>query len=436
MHFSNVTAESPVRGVAAAAMIDGAQRLESGGGGRDQAVGCGGFGGAQQIFEEVRGDGRHIAGDDQIPVRMRGAQRREDSTKRAAVVSQVWKNGITHPLVSLRRTDERRASGSLADSRGDVLEQRRAVHRQQRFIAAHAGAVPAHQHETGTHRAQAAHEMIIAYAATRYGDAQSGDSPYGDIVVANKKLYICLIMACAMLAASPMRAADPPVAAPAELAGAKTLVVRADRRTGRLVRRVVVSPNAVSQDAATPAKKPTAEVIALVEQSARTHQVDPLLVHSIIQVESDYNPYAISPKGAEGLMQLTPSTARMLGVSNSFDPGQNIEAGVRYLKYLQSVYRDDRLALAAYNAGPGAVDKYKEIPPYPETQEYVNRVGKRYGEAVRAAAAKTASDAASAAGATPMPVNPAPQPQTVEDRHPRLEQFIDEDGRLHLRTVE
>jgi soluble lytic murein transglycosylase-like protein len=272
--------------------------------------------------------------------------------------------------------------------------------------------------------------MIIAYAATRYGDAQSGDSPYGDIVVANKKLYICLIMACAMLAASPMRAADPPVAAPAELAGAKTLVVRADRRTGRLVRKVVVP------DAATPAKMPTAEVSALVEQSARTHQVDPLLVHSIIQVESDYNLYAISPKGAEGLMQLTPSTARMLGVSNSFDPGQNIEAGVKYLKYLQSVYKDDRLALAAYNAGPGAVDKYNQVPPYPETQEYVNRVGKRYGEARRAAAAKSASDAASAGGTTPMPVNPAPQPQTVEERHPRLEQFIDENGRLHLRTVE
>jgi soluble lytic murein transglycosylase-like protein len=430
MHFSNVTAESPIRGIAAAAMVDGAQGLESGGGCGDQAVGCGGFGGVQQVFEEIRGDGRHIAGNDQIPVRMRGAQRGEDPAKRTTTVDLIRKDGITQPLVSLRRTDERRASGSLTDSRGNVLEQRRAVHRQQRFIAAHAGAAPAHQHETGTHRAQAAHEMIIAYAATRYGDAQSGDSPYGDIVVANKKLYICLIMACAMLAASPMRAADPPVAAPAELAGAKTLVVRADRRTGRLVRKVVVP------DAATPAKMPTAEVSALVEQSARTHQVDPLLVHSIIQVESDYNLYAISPKGAEGLMQLTPSTARMLGVSNSFDPGQNIEAGVKYLKYLQSVYKDDRLALAAYNAGPGAVDKYNQVPPYPETQEYVNRVGKRYGEARRAAAAKSASDAASAGGTTPMPVNPAPQPQTVEERHPRLEQFIDENGRLHLRTVE
>ncbi len=75
-------------------------------------------------------------------------------------------------------------------------------------------------------------------------------------------------------------------------------------------------------------------------------------MHSIIKVESNYNVTAVSNKGAQGLMQLTPSTARMLGVSNSFDPQQNIEAGVKYLKYLKDLYKDDRLALAAYNAGP------------------------------------------------------------------------------------
>jgi len=257
-----------------------------------------------------------------------------------------------------------------------------------------------------------------------------------------------------MMATSPMRAADPAVPAPTELAGAKTLVVRADRRTGRLVRKVVVSPDAAAA-AGTPSlgtgahnaaghncsapcgsgsrAQASVGISALVEQAARTHDVDPLLVHSIIQVESNYNPYAISPKGAEGLMQLTPSTARMLGVSNSFDPGQNIEAGVRYLKYLQSLYKNDRLALAAYNAGPGAVDKYQEIPPYPETQEYVNRVGKRYGDARRAAAARTASDAASVDGAAQ---TQAPLAETVEERHPKLEQFVDENGRLHLRTVD
>ncbi len=88
-------------------------------------------------------------------------------------------------------------------------------------------------------------------------------------------------------------------------------------------------------------------------------------------------------------MQLTPPTARMLGVNNSFDPGENIEAGVKYLKSLQDLYKDDRLALAAYNAGPGAVDKYKWIPPYPETQKYVENVGKRYDAARQAAAVLT-----------------------------------------------
>src|SRR5205807_9601344 len=98
------------------------------------------------------------------------------------------------------------------------------------------------------------------------------------------------------------------------------------------------------------------ELNSLVERASRTHNLDPLLVDSVIQVESNYAPYAISSKGAEGLMQLMPSTARLLGVSNSFDPQQNIEAGVRYLKQLKEQFKDDRLALAAYSAGPAAAD--------------------------------------------------------------------------------
>ena len=155
-----------------------------------------------------------------------------------------------------------------------------------------------------------------------------------------------------MLAASPTRAAD-------QNTSGKVSVVRVDRRTGKLVRTVapvqesaeVQEPAAVKRAARAPA-----HIGELVEQSARAHSIDPLLVDSVIQVESNYNPYAVSVKGAEGLMQLMPSTSHMLGVSNSFDPGQNIEAGVKYLKYLQDLYKDDRLALAAYNAGPAAVE--------------------------------------------------------------------------------
>jgi soluble lytic murein transglycosylase-like protein len=171
----------------------------------------------------------------------------------------------------------------------------------------------------------------------------------------------------------------------------------------------------------------------LVDQSARAHNVDPLLVHSIIKVESNYNANAVSPKGAEGLMQLTPPTARMLGVSNSFDPGENIEAGVKYLKSLQDLYKDDRLALAAYNAGPGAVDKYKWIPPYPETQKYVENVGKRYEAARQAAAAKTEVKA-DAVKPEAAPADPAGAKQQ-EEKYSTLQPFVDEYGRLHLTTA-
>jgi soluble lytic murein transglycosylase-like protein len=159
--------------------------------------------------------------------------------------------------------------------------------------------------------------------------------------------------------------------------------------------------------------------------------VDPLLVHSVIQVESNYNPYAISSAGARGLMQLMPGTAREFGVSNSFDPQQNIEAGVKYLKYLKDLYQDDRLALAAYNAGPGAVQKYKTIPPYPETKQYIERVGERYEDARKAAGFAPAVALVPPSSEQPQ----APRVAVTEEKHPRLEQYFDEYGRLHLRTV-
>jgi soluble lytic murein transglycosylase-like protein len=233
-----------------------------------------------------------------------------------------------------------------------------------------------------------------------------------------------------MTVASPSRAAElssaPVVSTPTvqqDPALHKTLVVRADPRTGKLVRSTVVSQPVMTPKTAAAPRPPTA-IKEMVERSARAHDVDPLLVEAVIKVESNNNPHAVSPKGAEGLMQLMPPTARMLGVTNSFDPGQNIEAGVKYLKYLQDLYKDDRLALAAYNAGPGAVDKFKWIPPYKETQNYVYQVGKRYGDARREAASKAPAPAA--VKATPQ----APPPEKL----PRLESLIDENGRLHLRT--
>ena len=120
-------------------------------------------------------------------------------------------------------------------------------------------------------------------------------------------------------------------------------------------------------------------IYGAAESIAVQHGLPPKLIRSIIRAESNGNPDAVSPKGAMGLMQLMPETAKEHKVSDPFDPAANIRGGVRYLKaLLQEFSGSVPLALAAYNAGPGAVRKYQGIPPYPETQTFVNRVMERY----------------------------------------------------------
>jgi len=117
----------------------------------------------------------------------------------------------------------------------------------------------------------------------------------------------------------------------------------------------------------------------LIREIAERHGLDPALVHCIIAAESDYNRFAVSAKGALGLMQLMPETARQYGVKNVFDAGENIEGGVKFLKDLQKTYdRQTDLILAAYNAGREAVTKYDGVPPFAETESYVGRVKRLY----------------------------------------------------------
>ena len=122
------------------------------------------------------------------------------------------------------------------------------------------------------------------------------------------------------------------------------------------------------------------EIITLVEEASARHGLDPRLVTTVISVESAFNPRAVSPKGARGLMQLMPLTARQYGVNDLNDPRENIEGGVAYLKDLTRRYKGDlRLALAAYNAGPEAVERASGVPNFRETREYLRKIEARYG---------------------------------------------------------
>ncbi len=139
----------------------------------------------------------------------------------------------------------------------------------------------------------------------------------------------------------------------------------------------------VGADAAAPSALASAaesvDLREIVREISTEHGVDPRLVDAVVRVESAYNPRAVSHKGAQGLMQLMPATADRLDVNNPFDPEQNVRGGVRELDRLIDRYSGNlQLALAAYNAGEGAVEKYRGIPPYRETRDYVARIMSLY----------------------------------------------------------
>lgn len=137
------------------------------------------------------------------------------------------------------------------------------------------------------------------------------------------------------------------------------------------------------------------EITELIRQHARHQGLSPRLVQSVVQVESGYNPKALSHKGAQGLMQLMPATARELGVENAYDPDQNLRGGTRYLRQQVDRFGGDLLlALAAYHAGPAAVERYDGVPPYRETRHYVQKVLSLYRGSVPQALREQAADQA------------------------------------------
>ena len=119
---------------------------------------------------------------------------------------------------------------------------------------------------------------------------------------------------------------------------------------------------------------------SLINSAAQKYEVEPELVKAVMKQESNFNPYALSSAGARGLMQLMPATADILGVENSWDITQNIDGGTHFLKDMIDSFGDVELALAAYNAGPGNVKKYKGVPPFDETVNFIDRVMKNYEE--------------------------------------------------------
>jgi soluble lytic murein transglycosylase-like protein len=195
-------------------------------------------------------------------------------------------------------------------------------------------------------------------------------------------------------------------------------VVRTDAKTGRLVR-TVVAP--VSQ---APKIAPQ-QLTQLVDRIAAQQGVEAPLVQSVIRAESNYNPVAVSPKGAQGIMQLIPATARRFGVTDTFDVADNIEGGVRYLRFLLDYYHDDYTkSIAAYNAGEAAVDKYNGVPPYAETLGYVRAVAKNLtAERKRQPVATPRNTTGN---------SPSGQPEASEPRH--IQAYTGADGLIYYRT--
>jgi soluble lytic murein transglycosylase-like protein len=203
-----------------------------------------------------------------------------------------------------------------------------------------------------------------AVAGTLFGwAAQLGDGP-----------------AAGLAAATPVASEQP---APCLAAAGITSLEQMRARAARPAPAPVAGPSSAvdnpAQFRATPVPIEQRRIVQMVLEEARTLRIDPRLVLAVMRVESGFDPLARSPKNAQGLMQLIPETAQRFNVADAFDPQQNVRGGMAYLRWLLAYYRGEvALAVAAYNAGEGAVDRFRGVPPYPETLAYVQRIRALY----------------------------------------------------------
>jgi len=222
------------------------------------------------------------------------------------------------------------------------------------------------------------------------------------------KILVCL-SAWGLALSRPVRADN--IVTVKDETGRKIYINTGERRTNGQWATSVPAPARVGN-----AIVPSPEITDLVQQTADRLQVDPQLVHAIIKVESEYDPKAVSTKGAMGLMQLIPETAQRFGVENPFNPKENIEGGVSYLKHLLNLFGGDLpLSLAAYNAGEGAVQRSGGVPAYAETQDYVQKVTNLYQSG-------SPPSGGHANGKKPPP--------------PPITRYVDEQGVVHYTNVE
>lgn len=378
-------------------MVDGAQRLgQAIGSVRQQDGRAGVHGTVDQLREEIGGHLRHIAGDDQVPDRRSVGQGGEDAAKRTfagITIGNCGEFGVAYQGGAAGRS----GNGS-GDGGGEVVSAKR----KAGLVTPHPGTTSARQHISRASDVPGVnHKEMITLGFHRTAGFRHGavrGIAFSDKIRENILHQLCFKimflgfaggMAFAAGGDSPQRV---------------TSVVRPDLRTGKLVRSVIVSPKPVAEvrvpeavvapqgkeNASDERAGADAGLDETVRRIAGEQALSPQLIHSVIKVESNYNAHAVSSKGALGLMQLIPATARRFGVSDAFNPAQNIQGGAKYLRYLLDLYGENYpLALAAYNAGEGAVARYGGVPPYAETQNYVNLVRKQ----LQKATAKTAAPA-------------------------------------------